>query len=373
MSELVNDDLELNVVREDCVKCGICWEEAPDAFREDDEGYAEVQEDWRSADEDALVRAHGMCPTDCIDVEVKDEAGVSGPVAAADGGEEEGSEEEGGEVAEAPEVDVDLEELSDEEIEEELQELELLRRRVEELEDDYAEDMPTFEERKENAGRLGQLTYEYFERSRYKNREVMNQKNFKEVALQPFWPHEMVRNLSIAAFFTGIVILLAAFLPPHIDEPANLSETPFIILPDWYLYWSFGLLKLGPINPELAFLGGQKIMPDRTYGVLANLVVIGIIAVVPFLNPGKARRPVEEPFWASVGVAGVVFAFTISVLSVQNLVTSFQFLGFSLTPGLLFDLTFLLPVAAALVTYPILKSFQKGYMYELNRRYYRLR
>ncbi|MDY7081567.1 MAG: cytochrome bc complex cytochrome b subunit, partial [Halobacteria archaeon] len=171
----------------------------------------------------------------------------------------------------------------------------------------------------------------------------------------------------------GMVIMLAAFLPPHIDSPANLSSTPFIILPDWYLYWSFGLLKLGFLNPELAFLGGSKIMPDRTYGVLANLVVVGIIAIVPFLNTGTARRPVEEPFWASVGVAGVVFAFTISALSVKNLIANFSVMGFNITPSLLNDITFLLPVAAALVTYPILKSFQKGYMYDLNRRYYRLR
>ncbi|MDY6779368.1 MAG: cytochrome bc complex cytochrome b subunit [Halobacteria archaeon] len=254
-----------------------------------------------------------------------------------------------------------------------MEELEQLRNRVDQLEDDYAEDTPTYEDRIERSSGLSKLTYEYLQRSKHENERIMDQKSFKEVALQPFWPHEMVRNLSLAAFFTGIVILLAALLPPHIADPANLSKTPFIILPDWYLYWSFGLLKLGPLNPELAFLGGQKIVPDRVFGVLANLVVVGVIAVLPFLNTGVARRPVEEPFWASLGVGGVVFAFMISILSIKNLVADFGFMGFSISPHFLFDLTFLLPVAAALVTYPILKSFQKGYMYELNRRYYRLR
>jgi quinol-cytochrome oxidoreductase complex cytochrome b subunit len=154
-------------------------------------------------------------------------------------------------------------------------------------------------------------------------------------------------------------------MPPHIGSPANPSSTPAIILPDWYLYWSFGLLKLGPLNPELSILGGQKLMADRTYGVLANLVVVGAIAILPFLNKGSARRPVEQPFWASLGVGGAVFAFTISILSVKNLMP--------MDVHLLFDLTFLLPVAATVVTYAVLKTMREGYMYDLNRRYYRLR
>ena len=162
-----------------------------------------------------------------------------------------------------------------------------------------------------------------------------------------------------------MMIFLSAALPPHIGDPANPSSTPAIILPDWYLYWSFGLLKLNPLNPELAVLGGQKIMADRTYGVLANVVVVSIIAIVPFLNKGAARRPVEQPFWAAVGVFGVVFAFTISLLSVKNLLP--------MNVDLLFDLTFLLPVVTGVITYAVLKTMREGYVYDLNRRYYRLR
>jgi quinol-cytochrome oxidoreductase complex cytochrome b subunit len=106
-------------------------------------------------------------------------------------------------------------------------------------------------------------------------------------------------------------------------------------------------------------------MADRTFGVLANIVVVGFVALVPFLNKGSARRPVEQPFWAAVGVAGVVFAFTISVLSVKNLVP--------LDPNLLFDLPFLLPVVAGVVTYAVRRTMREGYTYSLNRRYYRLR
>ncbi|SDZ87042.1 Cytochrome b(C-terminal)/b6/petD [Haloplanus vescus] len=229
------------------------------------------------------------------------------------------------------------------------------------------DETPTWRERKERTTGLSRLTYEYFERSRREDQDLRTESDYveRDVLAFPTWPHETVRNLSIASFFLGMIFFLSATMPPHIGAPANPSSTPAIILPDWYLYWSFGLLKLGPLNPELAILGGAKLTADRTYGVLANVVVVGFIAIVPFLNKGSARRPVEQPFWSAVGVGGVVFALTISLLAVKNLMP--------MDVHLLFDLTFLLPIVATTVTYAVLKTMREGYMYDLNRRYYRLR
>ncbi|MFB6156856.1 MAG: cytochrome bc complex cytochrome b subunit [Haloferacaceae archaeon] len=229
------------------------------------------------------------------------------------------------------------------------------------------DETPTWRERKERRVGLSRLTYEYFERARREDQDLRQESDYveRDVLAFPTWPHETVRNLSIASFFVGMIFFLSATMPPHIGAPANPSSTPAIILPDWYLYWSFGLLKLGPLNPDLSLLGGQKLMADRTYGVLANVVVVGFVAIVPFLNKGSARRPVEQPFWAAVGMSGVIFAFTISVLSIKNLMP--------MNVHLLFDLTFLLPIVGAVVTYAVLKTMREGYMYDLNRRYYRLR
>ncbi|WP_255150507.1 cytochrome bc complex cytochrome b subunit [Halorarius halobius] len=229
------------------------------------------------------------------------------------------------------------------------------------------DETPTWSERKERTEGLPRLTYEYFERARREDQDLRVESDYveRDVLAFPAWPHEMVRNLALTSFFVGMIIFLAASLPPHIAAPANGNQTPAIILPDWYLYWSFGLLKLGPLNPEIALLGGSKLMADQTYGVLANLVVVGAIAVVPFLNKGSARRPVEQPFWAAVGVGGVVFSITIAALAVKNLIP--------MDSKLLFDLSFLLPLVTAFISYAVFKSMREGYMFELNRRYYRLR
>ncbi|PSQ06962.1 cytochrome B [Halobacteriales archaeon QS_6_71_20] len=229
------------------------------------------------------------------------------------------------------------------------------------------DETPTWRERKERTEGLSRLTYEYFERARREDEDLRRESDYveRDVLAFPTWPHETVRNLALTSFFVGMIVFLSATLPPHIGNPANPNSTPAIILPDWYLYWSFGLLKLGPLNPELAILGGQKLMADRTYGVLANGIIVGAIAVVPFLNKGSARRPVEQPFWAAVGVFGIVLAFTLSMLSVKNLMP--------MNVDLLFDLTFFAPLVAGFVAYAVLKTMREGYMYDLNRRYYRLR
>ncbi|PSP61440.1 cytochrome B [Halobacteriales archaeon QH_8_67_36] len=229
------------------------------------------------------------------------------------------------------------------------------------------DETPSWSERKQRTQGLSRLTYEYFERGRREDQDLRQQSDYveRDVLAFPAWPHEMMRNLALTSFFVGMILFVSAALPPEMPNPANSSVTPAIILPDWYLYWSFGLLKLGPLNPDLAILGGQKIMADRTYGVLANVVVVGFVAIVPFLNKGAARRPVEQPFWAAVGMSGVIFSLTIAALSIKNLVP--------MNSHLLFDLTFLVPIVSGTITYAVLKTMREGYMFTLNRRYYRLR
>ena len=229
------------------------------------------------------------------------------------------------------------------------------------------DEVPSWEERKARKSGLSQLTYEYFERARREDQDLREESDYveRDVLGFPTWPHEIIRNLSISLFFVGIMILIAAALPPSLELPANPSSTPSIILPDWYLYWSFGLLKLNPLNPGLAVLDGSKLISDQLYGVLANVVVVGAVAFLPFLNKGSARRPVEQPFWAAIGAGGAFFSITISGIAVQNLIP--------LPLELQLNIAFIGPVVLGVMTYALLKTLREGYMYDLNRRYYMLR
>lgn len=79
------------------------------------------------------------------------------------------------------------------------------------------------------------------------------------------------------------------------------------------------------------------------------------------------RRPIEQPFWAAIGVGGVIFSITIVALSVKNLFPE------TIDSHLIQDLTFLLPIVDSCLAYAVFKTIREGYMYERNRRYYRLR
>ncbi|MCL9814924.1 cytochrome bc complex cytochrome b subunit [Natranaeroarchaeum aerophilus] len=234
------------------------------------------------------------------------------------------------------------------------------------------DETPTWRNRKERTQGLSRLTYEYFERARREDQDLRQESDYveRDVLGFPAWPHETIRNLAITSFFIGIIIFLSATMPPHFGDPADPSTTPAVILPDWYLYWSFGLLQTDPLNPELAILGGERLMQSDTFGVLVHAPIIGLIFLVPFLNKGSARRPVEEPFWAALGMTGVMYSFTWSALAIDNIIAERVPM---MTATLLFDLVFIVPIVSGVITYSVLKAMQEGYMYNLNRRYYRLR
>ncbi len=219
----------------------------------------------------------------------------------------------------------------------------------------------------------------------------------------PFWPHEMVRNTIIVLIFTGLTMYLAAFMPYFLESPANPAGQPLIILPDWYLLWSYGLLKIADDFTILGFAlpmpfigldNGFELNPAawtpmnaKVVGLLLNAVVMVPLIILPFIHRGVSRRPVESPAWAAVGVAYIMVLLMQSVYAINNVVwaewpiTAKEY-GVWMRPyitvfqlDLLSWMTNLLPVIFALLTYIPLKLIQKqhGYEAKLNYSYYKVR
>jgi quinol-cytochrome oxidoreductase complex cytochrome b subunit len=234
-------------------------------------------------------------------------------------------------------------------------------------------------------------------------RRAAKRKNLRPVEGYPFWPHEFTRDVVIILVFTAVVFYLSAFMPYFLETPADPRGPPAVILPDWYLLWSYGLLKIandftigqgftcsiGTIYHcgdivEAPILGPLN---AKTIGLLLNGVVIAPLILVPFLDRGHSRRPVESPFWASAGFAGVVYILMVSVYSINGVINQtapiFGQVYFDWTAqyvtifqlDLLAWLTNLLPVVAFFVTYIPLKMVQKqhGYEAKLNASYYNTR
>ncbi len=268
------------------------------------------------------------------------------------------------------------------------------------------------------------LTQEYVSEAERMDRERRSEKKLRPVEGFPFWPHEMIRIVVVSCFFTAAVLYLSAFMPFFLEAPANPAGQPEVILPDWYLLFSYGFLKWGNDLTLLNGPGGAWVdswwhIWDQQWwtpwdlgpheGIVQfpiigpmNAKLMGLIGIhtplilavfiLPFIDRGKAQRPQEQPALAAWGVFVLSVAFMASVYSINNVIYNrwpvfakpilkdeieifFQFLQWDLLSWL----TMLIPVAAGLITYVAIKSWRDRMMdagdrvFKLNRNYYRVR
>src|SRR5581483_2310630 len=250
---------------------------------------------------------------------------------------------------------------------------------------------------------FSEILKEYSTEAAQIERERRAAKKLRPVEGHPFWPHEVVRDLIIICMFTAVVFFASAAMPYFLETPADPRGPPAVILPDWYLLFAYGALK---ITEDLTILGHPIPTPglDSQYnfalnpadwgpvnakllGLIFNLVPGIPFIIVPFVSFGKSRRPVEHPFAAALGMATVVYIAMLSVYSIDTVINKeFPFFGreygLFLKPyftifrfDLLSWLTHLLPVITFFVMYLPLKMVQRQHDYEakLNASYYNTR
>lgn len=242
------------------------------------------------------------------------------------------------------------------------------------------------------------LVREYSQEVQELDRERREEKRFNPVEGYPFWPHEVLRDAVIVLVFLAALFYVSAFMPYYLEAPADPAGQPEVILPDWYLLWTYGMLKIaadvvvGQAWAGFSVLGVEvfplEIMSAKTWGIVMQGIVVGALALVPFVDRGeKVQRPVEQPLWASLGFAGLVYVFMLNVYSINNLIYSEwpvygqEYLNWTtqylqvFQVDLLSWLTHLIPLLAFFVTYIPLWHYKKkhGYEAQLNANYYQVR
>ncbi|HEY9753510.1 MAG TPA: cytochrome b6-f complex subunit IV [Coleofasciculaceae cyanobacterium] len=110
---------------------------------------------------------------------------------------------------------------------------------------------------------------------------------------EPAWPNDLLYIFPVVIFGTiGLVVGLAVLDPAMTGEPANPFATPLEILPEWYLYPVFNILRL---------------VPNKLLGVvLMASVPLGLI-LVPFIESvNKFQNPFRRPVAMTVFLFGTV-------------------------------------------------------------------
>ncbi|ERN42745.1 cytochrome b6/f complex subunit IV [Rubidibacter lacunae KORDI 51-2] len=100
---------------------------------------------------------------------------------------------------------------------------------------------------------------------------------------EPAWPNDLLYVFPIVIMGTiGLVVGLSVIDPAMIGEPSDPFATPLEILPEWYLYPTFQLLRILP--NKLLGIAGMAAVP------LGLMLIPFIESVNKFQNP--FRRPV---------------------------------------------------------------------------------
>ena len=107
---------------------------------------------------------------------------------------------------------------------------------------------------------------------------------------EPFWPNDAL-IFGVVIFGTICCIIgLAILVPAKIGEPADPFNTLNPILPEWYFYPVFQMLR---------------VVPNKLLGVLLMAGIPLGLGVVPFIeNVNKFRNPFRRPIAMAVFLFG---------------------------------------------------------------------
>lgn len=112
---------------------------------------------------------------------------------------------------------------------------------------------------------------------------------------EPAWPNDLLYIFPVVIFGTfACCIGLAVLDPAAMGEPANPFATPLEILPEWYFYPVFQILRT---------------VPNKLLGVLAMAAVpLGLI-FVPFIESvNKFQNPYRRPIATILFLLGTLVA-----------------------------------------------------------------
>ena len=123
---------------------------------------------------------------------------------------------------------------------------------------------------------------------------------------EPAWPNDLLYIFPVCILGTiSCCIGLGVLAPTTLGEKADPFATPLEILPEWYFFPTFNLLR---------------VIPNKLLGVVSMAAVpIGLITV-PFIeNVNKFQNPFRRPLASLVFLVGTFVAFWLGIGGPNNI------------------------------------------------------
>nr|QVQ56831.1 cytochrome b6/f complex subunit 4 [Erythrocystis saccata] len=117
---------------------------------------------------------------------------------------------------------------------------------------------------------------------------------------EPAWPNDLLYIFPVVILGTiACNVGLAILEPMGIGEPANPFATPLEILPEWYFFPTFNLLR---------------VIPNKLIGVLSMAAVPAGLITIPFIeNINKFQNPFRRPVATSVFLIGTIITIWLGI------------------------------------------------------------
>ncbi|MGP0128232.1 MAG: cytochrome b6-f complex subunit IV [cyanobacterium endosymbiont of Rhopalodia musculus] len=112
---------------------------------------------------------------------------------------------------------------------------------------------------------------------------------------EPAWPNDLLYIFPVVILGTiGLLVALAVLDPAAIGEPANPFATPLEILPEWYLYPLFQILR---------------ILPNKLLGIACQAAIPLGLMLIPFIESvNKFQNPFRRPVATAMFLFGTFVA-----------------------------------------------------------------
>ena len=180
----------------------------------------------------------------------------------------------------------------------------------------------------------------------------------------PAFPNQVAVSAVVFFLTLATLSLLAGFLPVHnIAEygPNDPASTPSLIMPDWFLMWGYGFLKLVPSWMSFDLLG-VHVSSEFIGGLLLPGLVFAAVAIWPFVDYREepvhfTANPLERPWQTGVGVAGVTFIMIASIAGMDVIVADILGTTTDTIKPFLIAALVAVPTVAGLITYATLGGF----------------
>ncbi|MGK7891704.1 MAG: cytochrome b6-f complex subunit IV [Leptolyngbyaceae cyanobacterium] len=129
-----------------------------------------------------------------------------------------------------------------------------------------------------------------------KLRELLKQGMGHNYYGEPAWPNDLLYTFPVVILGTiGCVVCLAVLDPAMVGEPANPFATPLEILPEWYLYPVFQILR---------------ILPNKLLGIaLQGAIPLGLM-LIPFI---ESVNKFQNPFRRQGATAVFLFGTAVTL------------------------------------------------------------